>query len=286
MNAMPATNLKVKYAEDNDVIAPVKRGRNAKVVKLPLRGRNKPKTLSPLEQQDLVVEYRTKARKLARSILRKWHSRLDLQEVDSIVDLSLCEAVRRFNPTKGASFMTFLFYHMRGNLIRAVAQAANANVIPVFDSETGEVKADGDRTVNAQEIAEALCSHDHISPDDTLLRKEMAGLSQEACSKLDNLEREVIARIFIQEQQLMDIATSLGYSRCHISRVKKKALETLFAELTKTVHHGDEDALKTKPNFDLADLDESATTERRKIHRRRPRARKGTRELDVMAGAL
>lgn len=274
MNAMPATNLKLKYTEDSEALAPLKRGRTDKVVTLPLRRKQKAKTLSPLQQENLVIDYRLKARKLARSILRKWHSRLDLQEVDSIVDLSLCEAVRRFNPSKGASFMTFLFYHMRGNLIRAVSQAANAHVIPAIDAETGQVKGEGGKAVNAQEIAEALCSHDQASPDDSLLRKEMASLSHDACAKLDALEREVIFRIYIQEQQLMDIASSLGYSRCHISRVKKKALETLFGELSKTVHRGDEESMRAAPKFDLAELDECESSDRRKIHRRRPRSRK------------
>src|SRR5690349_3051107 len=79
------------------------------------------RTLSDLEREDLITSSRLKARKLGRSILRKWNARLDLQEVDSIVDLSLCEAAARFDPSVGASFLTFLFYHLRGNLIRAIS---------------------------------------------------------------------------------------------------------------------------------------------------------------------
>ena len=108
--------------------------------------------------------------------------------------------------------------------------------------------------------------------------------STKACDKLDSLEKEVINRVYLEEQQLMDIAHTLGYSRCHISRVKKKALETLFSELTKTVHLGDEEALKAQPNFDLAELDDSYATERRKIHRRRPRARKVHDALEAHTG--
>ncbi|MBX7145132.1 MAG: sigma-70 family RNA polymerase sigma factor [Oligoflexia bacterium] len=286
MNAMPATNLKLKYKEDNDMLAPVKKAKPAKIVALPVRKKAKRKGLSLRQQEELVLEYRLKARKLARSILRKWHSRLDLQEVDSIVDLSLCEAVRRYNPDKGASFMTFLFYHMRGNLIRAVSQAANSNLLPVGDGEAGESRLETIKGVNAMEVAEALNSNEQALPDDSLLRKEMAGLSQEACAKLDNLEREVIYRIYIQEQQLMDIASSLGYSRCHISRVKKKALETLFTELSSSMHRGDEDALREARKFKIEDLDEECGNERRKVHRRRPRSRKALQLQEIRAGEV
>lgn len=280
MNAMPARNLKFKESEDfATTITPArKKARSQKVIELPLPKKAKSKGLSAREQEELVLTYRLKARKLGRSILRKWHARLDLQEVDSVVDLSLCEAVRRYNPNKGASFMTFLFYHMRGNLIRAVAAAATANAVPLpeVDSEGAASKSDSTsyRGVNAIEIAEALCSHDYVMPDELLLKKEMVSISHDACSKLDSLEKEVIYRIYIQEQQLMDIASSLGYSRCHISRVKKKALETLYGDMSTSVHKGDEESMsQVRPNFD----DDIETGERRKIHRRRPRSRKVVR---------
>lgn len=277
MNAMPARNLKYKENEEfAQTVRPLRTKKTGqKVIELPVRRKAKAKTLSARQQEELVLTYRMKARKLARSILRKWHARLDLQEVDSVVDLSLCEAVRRYNPNKGASFMTFLFYHMRGNLIRAVASAANANAVPLPELDENGNASKGDsqayRGVNAIEIAEALCSHDYVMPDEMLLKKEMVDISNGACAKLDSLEKEVIYRIYIQEQQLMDIASSLGYSRCHISRVKKKALETLYGDVTTTMHKGDEESISSvRPDFD----DEGGSAERRKIHRRRPRSRK------------
>lgn len=223
-------------------------------------------SITPEEKEVLVLEFRLKARKLARSILRKWHARLDVQEIDSLVDLSLCEAVKRFDPTKGATFMTFMFYHLRGNLIRAVTAAASANAIPI-ELEEGINPEDANKRVsiykgaNAIEIAEALVGHEVVLPDEALYKKELVGLSMEACKKLDNLEKEVIERIYLQGDQLMDIANSLGYSRCHISRVKKKALQTLNNEMNSSLGV-------------VAEAQELAENERRTIHRRRPRSRK------------
>jgi RNA polymerase sigma factor (sigma-70 family) len=237
-------------------------------------------TPTPAQQEALILKYRMKARKLGRSILRRWHARLDIEEVDSIVDLSLCEAVKRFNPQKGASFMTFLFYHLKGNLVRAVTSAASAGAIPVLNLETLEQSAGEEaqhflghqfRALNSDEVADALSSEEVPMPDEVLWRKELQGQSAVACEKLDALEREIVKRIFVQEQQIMDIAASLGYSRCHISRVKKKALDTLQNELRAT---GDFDNFGAKGEGVSNELEvEPADQGRKTVFRRRPRSK-------------
>ena len=232
----------------------------------------KKKTISKKERDRLVIEFREKARKLGRSILRKWHARLDLQEVDSVVDLSLCEAAKRFDPTRGASFITFLYYHLRGNLIRTISSAAAHSAVPTSmqeweDGYTSDSSAY--RSANAIEIANALSGKEVEQPDQIFLRKQMCALSEEACGRLDPLEKEVIERIYLKGEQLLDIAKSLGYSRCHISRVKKKALEMLEKDMTHSLE------------WDGSELDcnlkrHSAITEgvdRKLIHRRKPRSK-------------
>lgn len=221
--------------------------------------------LAPFQKTNLVLKYRLKARKIARSILRKWHSRIDPMEIDSIVDLSLCETVQRFNPAKGAGFITFLFYHLRGNLIRAVETAANANAVPMAEYEDIDAALTHERgeapnalKATATEIAEALSSEQIESPDDAFFKQELREVSAQACSGLDPLEREVIYRLFVLEHQLMDIAKTLGYSRCHISRVKRKALDTLEKALS--------------PYLELSsNSDEGATGELQKSRRSRIR---------------
>jgi RNA polymerase sigma factor (sigma-70 family) len=280
MNA--GTTEKVRVCRDNTVLTSsgVKKVAVAKR-KQPIAKQGNP-LLSIEAQAELVIKHRLKARKLARSILRRWHARLDQSEVESIVDLSLCEAVQRYNPEKGASLMTFMFFHLRGNLIRAVAGAVTAySLLGVELDEQIDDGATG-RAVNASEVAEALFGHDNVTPDEELFRKQLASISLGAFDRLDPLEREVISRIFIEEEQLLDIADRLGYSRCHISRVKKRALESLFHdlhsslgdELTKIVPHAHEEQ-EQSPEF-----------ERREIRRRRPRSARGVRNPGVIAGAV
>lgn len=260
MSAMPAKKNGAN-SEAKKTDAKAKKSAKSKMRLIKGGARPKAKGLSELERSEMVLEFRVKARKLSRSILRKWHARMDLEEVDSIVDLSLCEAVKRYDPTKGASFMTFLYYHLRGNLIRSVSSAASANTIPCLETEIDAKSSEQAQwSVNATDIADALCSNDNVLPDEALFKKELINLSHEACARLDELEREVIYRIYLEGQQLIDIANSLGYSRCHISRVKKKALETLNDDVN---HHLELDNSE----------DENEIFERRKVFRRRPRSK-------------
>jgi RNA polymerase sigma factor (sigma-70 family) len=186
--------------------------------------------------QETVIEYRTRARKLARSLLKKWRARLDAQEIDSIVDLSLCEAVTRYDEAKGASFMTFLFYHLRGNLIRTISTAANQITFSSHDieDEAGRKIASGEVESHDWEVVTPE------RPDDLLVKKQLLQLSSEALALLDPLEREIIHRIFHLGEQVQDIADSFGYSRCHVSRVKKQALETLFRYIAEEIYTEDE----------------------------------------------
>ncbi len=265
MSGMPAEKLDEQGQSSSARKTRAKK--SGKVMRLVQGGRGRPQAqheLSEDQRQELVLEFRLKARKLGRSILRKWHARMDLQEVDSIVDLSLCEAVKRFDPTKGASFMTFLYYHLKGNLIRAVSAAANANVVPTEE----EGLDDQPNSFTAIDVAEALCNHENTLPDEVLFKKQLVDLSHQACARLDELEKEVIYRIYIEGQQLMDIAHSLGYSRCHISRVKKKALETLQSDMTHSLDHAAEAVQET-----TSEVFENAP-DRKVIHRRRPRSKK------------
>lgn len=200
------------------------------VIKLTTKKESKEK-LSNSEQNKLVLEFRIKARKLARSILRRWNSRLEVFEIDSVVDLSLCEASKRFDPDKGASFMTFLYYHLKGNLIKIVTKKATANSVPVDFVEAENCDLYGHnyayRSANSIEVTEALSLFEVERPDETLEKKELISIAKKACTNLDTLEKEVIKRVILKGQQVVDVAKLLGYSRCHVSRIKTKAINQL-----------------------------------------------------------
>ena len=228
--------------------------------------------------EQLVVTYRARARKLARSILRKWSARLELEEVDSIVDLSLCEAAKKFDTKFGASFMTFLFYHLRGNLIRSINYSMASSALAQLETEFLG-KLDGESGQLAYEQAAEIMNGDNDRsgeiPEQALMKKEMIELSQNARDRLDELAKVVLERIYLKEEQLVDIACSLGYSRCHISRVKRRALEGLYDDLKG--HYG---ATGPRPSRDDEDdtskkskVEKVSFGSAKKVFRRRPRSK-------------
>lgn len=271
-----AAALKMKQAETGSrYVKSVRKtkSRNKIVELVPVKNSRNTAALSERAREELVLKYQIKARKMAFSILRRWHARLDLQEVHSLVDLSLCEAVRRYNPAKGASFITFLFYHLRGNLIRGVAAAAKITAVPLSEIDAPGADSEGSGRfewcrVSAAEAADAVSSRETVMPDEVVIRKELLQVSLEACKCLDALEKEVLFRIYLHEEQLLDVAHSLGYSRCHISRVKRKALETLQASLTGRVG---EELPAVEPAIVAQEKRLDFASHRRLVTRRRPR---------------
>ena len=109
-----------------------------------------------------------------------------------------------------------------------------------------------------------LGQRDAETPEHHVLRKEKISECQKAITKLDDLEREIITRCYGSEQPLVEIARNLGYSRCHVSRVKKSAL----------------DRLKTLMDESLAEEEcreevQKIAVDRRAVDRKRARRRRG-----------
>ena len=85
------------------------------------------------KQANLILTYRDKALKMTRGFLKKWGSHIDEDELISVSDLSLCEAASRFDESRNVSFITFLFYYIKGNLVKAVI---NSSIINGCDRDT------------------------------------------------------------------------------------------------------------------------------------------------------
>lgn len=222
--------------------------------------------------EKLVIDHRENGRKLARSILRRWRVRMAASEIDSIVDLTLCEAASRFSPKKGAAFMTFFFYHLRGQLVRAVSSAAQncsmfVNAGSASDMDPGDFRFQASETVFLSLAEESSAvPHEVENPEELLLKKEKTEICESACRQLSDLERTIIMRSFRDDESLVDIARSMGYSRCHISRVKKKALDILKSAMGTEIF----DVLNIKnPNAakNVRSIDDSPRSARRRALR-------------------
>lgn len=191
--------------------------------------------------EELIISHRENARKVAHSLLRKWRVVLPQEEITSLVDLTLCEAASRFSPRLGASFMTFMFYYMRGNLARNIGKLARISRMFVSSSAVDILTVAQQTTTGRTQCnlstmlapdQESYFMVDNHLPETILIRREKALICNTALNQLEELEREVLIRLLVEDESLIDVANKLGYSRCHISRVKKRAL----AQLTKLIH--------------------------------------------------
>lgn len=240
------------------------------------------------EIEQLILDHRENGRKLARSFLRRWRVRMPAEEIDSIVDLTLCEAARRYDSTRGASFMTFLFYHLRGQFVRAVESAANnhsfmlhfSQVDGVDISEWAVTGSGSDAFIYPEQSN--YREQDITTPESLLLKRENVDICLAACSELDELEQQIIKRSFSGDEPLVDIARSLGYSRCHISRVKKRALDRLHGLISRA--HGAESVVEKESRKSCDRVERSSALERRGFRRSSARrARRASKEVQTTA---
>lgn len=204
--------------------------------------------LSILEQQELVVEHQDVGNRLAWKLLNKWRVRMPHDEIRSITGAALCEAAYRFNPAMKTSFKTFLFYHLRGLLIKEITSIVHhQKALHV----TPELALDSLGDQGSGEIAflEGMLV-DKQSPETALQKRELSRILAMACVHLDELEKEVVKRSFVDDEALVDIARELNYCRCHISRVKSRAiaiLKEVFDTVLEREQSGDDDICDVIP---------------------------------------
>ena len=198
---------------------------------------------------NLILTYRDKALKMTRGFLKKWGSHIDEDELISVSDLSLCEAASRFDESRNVSFITFLFYYIKGNLVKAVI---NSSIINGCDRDT-YLERNGEKEYSTSqnklqeilnnEVAECSMGSSKDTPVDLLLKKELYSISKETCKGLDDVERKIIEKIYLQGEQVVNVAKELGYSRCHISRMKRSALEGLEKAINKKLDYESNDSI-------------------------------------------
>lgn len=184
-------------------------------------------------REALVLLYRGRARKLAMSLMKRWRARIEREDFESTVDLSLCEAAKLFKPGIGCSFTSYLFYHLRGNLIRSIQRSSqntwiSRELAKFMSGGVGpEIARPAGIEVTAEQITRALSNHDVEMPDEALYRKQTAEFIREACQSLEKLQRSVIGSWLMGNHKVKKIAESVGLSRCYTSRVRRRAMKEL-----------------------------------------------------------
>lgn len=209
----------------------------------------KAKKLSSKKRDQIIVEHQEHGKRLAWSFLKSWRIRMNPDEVVSVVGAALCEAAVRFDPSKGVAFKTFFFYHLRGMLLKEISRMIQEQ--KVLKLMPGSTNTETLPTETAT-FGWNMSTIENNNPERIIEKRQVASACWEACAQLDPLEQEVLIRYFVYDEPLVHIAEELEYCRCHISRVKSRALGRMGEILSKAVH---EEKERTGISGTVADIE-------------------------------
>ena len=172
--------------------------------------------------QQLVVRYRPAGRKLALGLLSKWNCRIDADGVQSIVDISLCEAALRFNAGYGTAFLTFYYFHLKGGLIRELSSRKDhslkfVDTLPSAFTPNAEPE-------EFSVAAMSLWDDESTSIEESIYSRQLAAHCAKVCQRMKSPERDVIERLVFGGESVAKVSSELGISRGHIFRIRKTAL--------------------------------------------------------------
>ena len=194
--------------------------------------------------EQLILTHRETGRKFGRTVLRKWGAQMSDDEFESAVDLAICEAARSYSPEQGASFSTFLFYYVRGTLIKVIKSSVTARKVAraAFFSVAGNELTKLDFEENAGNETplkdlEAVESREYESPEERALRFERIRLVRESLEKLGENERRVLTSLYHEGKTPNEMVREFGWSRQFIARVKNQGIQQLKRLLAES--HGE-----------------------------------------------
>jgi len=191
------------------------------------------KKLTKKKRDKIILDHREHGKRLAWSFLKSWRIRMNPDEVISVVGAALCEAAIRFDPSKGVAFKTFFFYHLRGMLLKEISRIIQEQkVLKLMPSNNTTETLPTEHAT----FGWSMPSIENNNPERIIEKRQVASACWEACAQLDLLEQEVLIRYFVYDEPLVRIAEELEYCRCHISRVKSRALGKMGEILSKAVH--------------------------------------------------
>ena len=167
------------------------------------------------DREGLIVSHRVDAYRIARSLLRKTERTLDEDDLRSVVDLALVEAANKYVQDNRVKFTTFLFYYLKGRILRALCKER------YWDNHHCKAASSPERIEDF--------SPDSVSkgPDLIVEYKDIQINSHRLIECLPRVEREVLFAVYYRDMTLELVAKELGYSRAHIGRIRDRALSRL-----------------------------------------------------------
>ncbi|MBI2894110.1 MAG: sigma-70 family RNA polymerase sigma factor [Deltaproteobacteria bacterium] len=212
-------------------------------------------------QEKLIADNVEYVKALASQLCATFPSPADINELIAYGMGGLAEAAARFDPTKGAAFKTFAYYRIRGAMYDGLRGTgwlarddhAKVKALERADDILEQAAIPGLQTPNAVQAARRLAdvladvaavyvasidSFDRMASDpdseggadaivNGIASAETSAAMKRALDSLEDRERELVLKLYYEEQKLEDAGRAVGISKSWASRVHAKAIRKL-----------------------------------------------------------
>lgn len=198
---------------------------------------NKVKTLDPKQERRLWRDFKEHHSMEARRRIIEAYQPLVFKtampfcKLDNIMDViqegtvGLIESVEGFEPARGVAFSLYAIYRIRGRMYRFLKEEGNADLVCLEnDQDNGSTWLDKlvDTGLPVPEMAEL-----HMASDVVMT----------AMNRLPRKEQLVLNKIFMESQEVKEVADMLNVSTAHIYRLQKSGVRRIRGMLSKFMHN-------------------------------------------------
>ncbi len=215
-----------------------------------------------LDKEALIEQYTPFVRSIAAKIKKTLAKNIEFADLESYGMMGLLEAADRYDPLRGANFMTFSYYRVRGAIydgLRGMGwvsrseyqkirfeERATAYLENMANRQMGSTAEHKSAEANIEELAdqvsqlvtiyvtsleglEDLQVEDKTKKpvDDHIFDVEMKDHVREALSRLPDAERTLLTLYYFKEMSLQEVGNELGLSKSWTSRRHAQAIEKL-----------------------------------------------------------
>ena len=201
-----------------------------------IRELNKVEILQPEAEKELWLAYKEQGDEGARRLLIKsyqplfFKTALPYRSYEGIMDViqegtvGLIEAVEGFAPEKGVAFSLFAVHRIRGRMLNYLKkEVGGASCLEGGNAELqSAVEMLPDMALPVPEQAE---------------RNYLAGKVQETLLRLPDKERLVLEKLYLESNEVGELADSMQLSTSHIYRLQKTGIRRVRGMLAKFMQH-------------------------------------------------
>lgn len=156
-----------------------------------------------------------------KNIARKYFLiNAEIEDLMQIGFLALCDAINKYDIKSNASFKTYLYMSVQGDIKNAISKSQNLKNRALNESLSLEINDDEDSW------AVVLASDDETPEEEVITKQKVNRLVLTLKEKLNEIEKKIIA-LYLQGYRYAEIAEELGVTTKQVDNTLSKAKKVL-----------------------------------------------------------